>query len=81
MNITLMLQIEHPEDLTLVEQLAQRLHITYHIKKKKGKGMIFPKSSQLQVFEKMEALRIKLQAVPVPTDIDISQLANEVNMA
>jgi|GEM_PF-4126378 len=78
MDITFTLKIEHLEDLTLVEQLAQRLHIKYHIKEKKAKQPTST-SSQMQVFKQMEALRMQLRAIPVSAEVDISQLANEVN--
>ncbi len=81
MNITFTLEIEHPEDLNLVEQLARRLRLKYYIKEKKAKESILTTTAQLQVFQQMETLRMKLQAVPIPADIDISQLANEVNVA
>jgi len=36
-------------------------------------------TTQLQIFKQMETLRIKLKSIPIPTDANISQLANEVN--
>ena len=81
MDITFTLNIEHPEDLTLLEQLAQRLRIKYHVKENKNEESVSATNLQLQVFKQMEILRMKLQTALVPPDVDISQLANEVNAA
>ncbi|HRI59859.1 MAG TPA: hypothetical protein PK228_09050 [Saprospiraceae bacterium] len=37
------------------------------------------KTKQLDVFEQMEALRMKLRSISIPPNMNISQLANEVN--
>lgn len=81
----LTLKIKHPEDLELMLQLAERLQIQYSSKAEsktsKAKSIKPIKSPQLDVFKKMEKLRAKLQAFQVPTDINFSELANEVNAA
>ncbi|GAB4487205.1 MAG: hypothetical protein OHK0019_01940 [Saprospiraceae bacterium] len=83
--LELTLKIKRPEDLELMVQLAERLQIQYSSKaesrKSKEKSIKPIKNTQLNVFKKMEKLREKLQAFPIPTDINLSELANEVNAA
>jgi hypothetical protein len=76
----LTLKIKRPEDLELMLQLAERLQIQYSSKAESKAKSIKPiKNAQLDVFKKMEKLRVKLQAFPIPTDLNLSELANEVN--
>lgn len=75
-------QINRPEDVVLMLQIAQRLGIKHNQSQvqKPKKVLKRKKPDQAAVFLQMEKLRLEfLEKYRIPVDVDINQIIDQMN--